>query len=571
MAEGNKRQGRGRIVWIVAALVVLGSLGYAAMKRSASAAGGIPPGVETAKAEIGDQQQKINATGIVASQIGTQVKIGSQVTGQIISLPADVGTHVKANQIVAVLDSPSIQAQVDQQQFSVSAAEASLAQAKSQLEQAEENAGFTRRQTSAQIKAADAALRAAEAKLDSSTASAKYQPTQTTANIRRSEAALSTAQSTVKQVQQTARQQIRQAQSSLDNAQAAADNTKRDLDRQQQLLKRGFIAQSVVDTADTTSRQATATLESMKANLDIVREKTRADLQSAQDQVDQAQATLAATQAGRLQDNVAQADLNSAKEALHQSSAALELQKTNVSQDKIRLMAVEQARQAMRQAQENVLSSRAQLRYQLAQKDKTVIRSPINGTVLSITSQQGEVVAAGLSVTTLITVADLDRLEVRAYVDETDIERVRRNMKAEVRVDAFAGRVFQGRVTKIASASTVKDNVVTYETTIAVANPDRLLRPDMTTNVSFILGERKGVMLVPSESVHQETTRSIVYVLHAERKGAERAETRKIEAGFDDGSHTEIRSGLKPGEAVVLTGLPLLGVRASDAPGGPPR
>jgi HlyD family secretion protein len=569
MVVSKQRQKR---VWIaVAAALVLVGVGVVAMRRSAASGTGIPAGVEIAKAAIGDQQQKINATGVIASQIGTQIKIGSQVTGRIIKLPADVGTHVKTNQIVAVLDSPDIQAQVDQQQYSVSAAEASLAQAKSRLEQAEETAGFTRKQTAAQIAEADAALRAAEAKVESSTATARYQPTQTTANIKKSEAALSTAQSAVKQEQQTMRQQIQQAQSSLDNAQAAADNAKRDLDRQQQLLKKGFIAQSVVDTADTNYRQATANLESMKANLDIIREKTRADLQSTQDQVAQAQATLEATKAGRFQDNVAEADLHSARESLRQSSASLELQKTNLSQDRIRLMAVEEARQALRQAQESVLESRAQLRFQYAQKDKTVIRSPIDGTVLSITAQQGEVVAAGLSAPTLITVADLDRLEVRAYVDETDIERVRLGMRTEVRVDAFAGRVFHGKVTKIASASTVKDNVVTYETTIAVSNPDKLLRPDMTTNVSFILGERKNVLLVPSEAVHQETTRSLVYVLHPERKGAERAETRAVDAGFDDGTRTEIRSGLKQGESVVLTGLPLLGVRASDAPGGGPR
>jgi len=571
MAESKPRQGRGRIVWIVAALLVLGGVGYAAMKRSATAAVGIPPGVETAKAEIGDQKQKINATGVIASQIGTQVKIGSQVSGRILKLPADVGSHVKANQIVAVLDLPDLQAQVDQQQFAVSAAEATLAQAKSRLEQAEETAGFTRKQTAAQIAQADAALRAAEARVDSSTATAQYQPTQTSANIKKSEAALSTAQSAVKQQEQTIRQQIQQAQSSLNSAQTAADNAKKNLDRQQKLMDKGFIAQSVVDTAETNYSQATSNLESAKANLDIVKEKTRADMQASKDQLDQAQATLAAVQAGRLQDTVAQADLRSAREALRQSTAALDLQKTNISQDRIRQMAVEEARDAFHQAQENVLQARAQLRYQLAQKDKTIIRSPIDGTVLSITAQQGEVVAAGLNVSTLITVADLNRLEVRAYVDETDIGRIRLNMKTEVRVEALPGRTFSGRVTKIASASTVKDNVVTYETTIAVANPDRLLRPDMTTNVSFILGERKGVLLVPSEAVHQETTRSIVYVLHPERKGAERAEVRKVDAGFDDGAHTEIRSGLKPGESVLLTGLPLLGVRAADAPGGPSR
>lgn len=566
MAVIGKRKRWNWLAWL-ALLAIVGLVVMQRLSASRAASGtGLPVGVEIAKTEVGTQQQKISSTGVVASQIGTQVKIGSQITGRIIALPFDVGSYVKAGQVVARLDLPDLQAQVDQQRHSVTAAEASFAQSQSRYKQALESSGFTSEQTAAQIAEANAALRAAKAKVDSSQASARLQPIQTRTDILRAQAALSSSLSAQKQVAQTIRQQIQQTQASLDDAQVAADNAKRSFGRQKQLLDKGFIAQEVVDQAESTYKQTLARLENMKATLDITREKTRADTQSAQDQVDQAKASLTAVQAETLQDTVREADLRNAIESQGQAKAALVLQQANHRQDKIKEMAIEESRNAMLQAQANVQQSKSQLKYQLDQLDKTIIHSPISGTVLSITAQQGETVAAGLAAPTLITVADLRRLEVRAYVDETDIGHIRLGLPAEARVEAFPGHIFRGKVTKIASASTIKDNVITYETTIAINNAEGLLRPDMTADVSLILGEHKNVLLVPSESVHRETRRSIVYVLHANLTNAERVEVREVAVGFDDGARTEIKKGLKGGETVVVAGLPRLGVRASDSP-----
>ena len=102
-------------------------------------------------------------------------------------------------------------------------------------------------------------------------------------------------------------------------------------------------------------------------------------------------------------------------------------------------------------------------------------------------------------------------------------------------------------------------------------NPGGLLRPDMTADVTLILGRRPDVLLVPSESVHRSIKESYVYVLHREKKGKERVEKRTVAVGVDDGSQAEVTSGLKEGEEVILAGLPRLGVEAADAQrqGGP--
>ncbi len=572
----TRMQRRKRWLVRVAVVIVLGGAAFGVRRGlplpppPGAGGGALPSGVEVAKVERGTQQRKISATGVVASQTGTQVKIGSQVTGRIRELPADVGTVVKAGKVVALLDAPDLEAQVEQQRRGLAMSEASLAQAKARFRQAAETAGYTAEQTTAQIAEAGAAIKAAQARVESSAAAARLQPAQTSSEVQRARAALSTARSAQKQVEQTVRQQIQQTQASVDEAQATADNAKLTLSRKQQLLKDGFIAGQEVDDAEASHRQAVARLANAKAGLDITQEKTRADLQSAEDQVKQAQANLDAAEAGRFQDAGRDADLRSSRETLRQAEATLDLRQASRRGDRVKQMAVEEARAAVRQAEAGVLQATAQLNYQLAQQDKTVIRSPISGTVLSITAQQGETVAAGLAAPTLITVADLNRLEIRAYVDETDIQSVKAGMPAEVRVDAFAGRVFRGKVTKIASASTVKDNVVTYETTVAVENAGGLMRPDMTADVSLILGEKRDLLLVPSEAVHREVARSLVYVLHPDRQGADRVESRPVEVGFDDGTHMEIRSGVREGEQVVLAGLPRLGVRAPDSQRGGP-
>lgn len=527
--------------------------------------GKLPVGVQTGKAVRGTIDQKITATGVAAAQVGAKVNIGSQISGRVRSLPADVGTVVQAGQVVAVLDSPDLQAQVEQQRQSVSVAEASVEQAESRLRQAMLTAEMTRQQTKAQIDEGGFAVQGADERLQVAEAAKQLQPTQTATEIARAQAALSTAKSLERQAQQTVALQLLQAQTTADEARASFENGSRLLKRQQSLLAQGYIARQEVDDTRTAYVQASARLKSAEANQSIVKEKTEADLQAAGDRVAEAEATLEAARAGRLQDRMREAEERSARQAKRQAEATLTLRRTAKTQDVIRLRAVEEARSAVAQSRANLQQARALLRYQQAQLDKAVIRSPIRGTVLSISAPQGETVAAGFSAPTLITVADLDRLEIRAYVDEVDVGKARLGLPAEVRVESYPSRVFHGHVTKIASSSTMKDNVVTYETTIAISDAGGLLRPDMTADVTLILGRTPNVLMVPTESVHRAVGRSVVYLLHREKKGKERVEERTVGTGLQDNSSTQIVTGLKEGEEVVMAGLQRLGVKALDA------
>ncbi len=567
MAEKKRKR---RTPWgpIIVGVVVLGGVGGAWAWQQQNAAGEankLPTGVQVGRVERGDLEQKITASGVVAAQIGAKVNIGSQVSGRIKSLPADVGALVKVGQIVAVLDVQDLQAQSEQQRQAVAGAAATLDQSRARLRQAELTWQLTVEQNKAQISEAGFAVGAAQERLRQAELSANISPPQTSAEVARANAALSTAKAQQTQVKQTVALQLQQSQASIDEAQATYDNGIRTLRRQEALRQQGYVAQQEVDNAQATYRAALARLQNAKATLTIVKEKNQADLQAAENLVTQQEAAVRSAEAARANDQVRAADASTARQTVKQSEASLQLRKSNQAQNAISRRALEEARAAAKQAEANLKSAQAALDYQNTLLGRSVIRSPIAGTVLTVTAQQGETVAAAFQTPTLITVADLNRLEVKAYVDEVDIGRVKFGQEAEVRVESYQGRVFHGTVVKISSASTVKDNVVTYETTVRLKDANGMLRPDMTADVTLLFGRTRDVLLIPSEAIHRAVDRTVVYILHREKQGKERVEERTVTTGPSDGIKTQVRTGLKESEEVILTGLQRLGTKALDA------
>src|SRR5574340_297113 len=382
-----------------------------------------PKGIEglvTDTVQRMDLTQSVSATGSVTAQTGARVSIGSQITGRIKRLFADVGSEMKAGEVIAELDVPDLQAQVQQ-------AEATL--------------GLNRERLAEQL------------------AGVKLQQTQSATAVETAQAGLASAQASLIQVERSADLQRATAQASLRQAQANDANSQANLKRTQQLFQKGYVAQSDVDTAKATAEVNAAQAASARENVRLVNTKLDADLVSARQQVSQAKASLAAAQAGLAQNAIKQQQVAEARASVRQSEAAL-------------------------------AQSRAQF-------DKAYIRSPISGTVLQLSQQQGETIAAGLSAPTLIIVADLDRLQVDAFVDETDIGRVQLGQEAEITLDAYPDRKFKGKVEKIASGATMQQNVVTYDVTISLQNPEHFLKPDMTATVEIIVARHSDALVVP--------------------------------------------------------------------------
>ncbi len=145
---------------------------------------------------------------------------------------------------------------------------------------------------------------------------------------------------------------------------------------------------------------------------------------------------------------------------------------------------LEAAERADAVAQRQVDAAKANLAVAAAQVEYAKITAPIDGVVSSVTTQEGETVAASFAAPTFLTLLDPSRLEVWAYVDETDIGRVHAGQRARFTVDTYGDHEFTGRVTAIYPSAEIRDNVVNYVTVVRFDRPrGRILRPEMTTTV----------------------------------------------------------------------------------------
>lgn len=149
------------------------------------------------------------------------------------------------------------------------------------------------------------------------------------------------------------------------------------------------------------------------------------------------------------------------------------------------------ARRANAVAAQQVAQAEAGLDFAAAQLDYARIVAPFGGVVASVATQEGETVAASFAAPTFVTLIDLSRLEVWAYVDETDIGRIRVGQPARFTVDTYGDQEFTGRVAAVYPRPEIRDNVVDYVVVIRFDPPrDRTLRPEMTTTVRITTGEK---------------------------------------------------------------------------------
>jgi HlyD family secretion protein len=136
--------------------------------------------------------------------------------------------------------------------------------------------------------------------------------------------------------------------------------------------------------------------------------------------------------------------------------------------------------------------AKAALSQAMVDLDRTVIRSPVDGIVISRNVDVGQTVAASLQAPTLFTIAnDLAKMEVHTSVDEADVGNVRDGQEVSFTVDAFPTRRFRGKVFQVRNAPTIIQNVVTYDAVVRIDNKELLLKPGMTANVQFLVAKRR--------------------------------------------------------------------------------
>src|ERR687887_900290 len=131
--------------------------------------------------------------------------------------------------------------------------------------------------------------------------------------------------------------------------------------------------------------------------------------------------------------------------------------------------------------------------------NNTIIRSPVDGIVISRNVDVGQTVAASLQAPTLFTIAnDLSKMEVHTSVDEADVGNVHERQEVSFTVDAFPTRRFKGLVYQVRNAPTTVQNVVTYDAVVRIDNKELLLKPGMTANVQFLVSQKEDVLTIPN-------------------------------------------------------------------------
>ena len=167
--------------------------------------------------------------------------------------------------------------------------------------------------------------------------------------------------------------------------------------------------------------------------------------------------------------------------------------------------ALDEAARDLEGARASVELQRARIKSAEIQLSYTDIRAPIRGVVADVTTREGETVAASFAAPTFVTILDLDRLEVLAYVDETDIGRVAPGQSAKFTVDTYSDAEFDAVVTSIDPKAVLQNGVVNYIVRLAYdRREDYLIRPEMTAHVELEIESRKDVLTVPRRSVRRD-------------------------------------------------------------------
>lgn len=260
--------------------------------------------------------------------------------------------------------------------------------------------------------------------------------------------------------------------------------------------------------------------------------------------------------------NTAKANLASAQSSLNYQTANMERYKTLYKKGLVSADEYENALLTYRQAKEQVASSRENVQRAQTNLGYATITSPIDGTVISKSVEEGQTVAASFNTPELFTIAkDLTNMQVVANVDEADIGNVKEGDRVTFTVDAYPDDTFEGTVKQVRLEATTTNNVVTYEVVISAPNADLKLKPGLTANVTIYTQERSGVLAVANKALRFTPTKETVGkdMKIVDCKGKNKVWTlngntltaHPVTIGQTDGINTEITKGLKQGDKIV--------------------
>ena len=209
---------------------------------------------------------------------------------------------------------------------------------------------------------------------------------------------------------------------------------------------------------------------------------------------------------------------------------------------------LEIARRDLAVARAELLANRARMRSAEIELDYTRITAPIDGVVAEVSTREGETVAAAFAAPNFVTIIDLERLEVLAYVDETDIGRVVVGQQASFTVDTFPEVEFTALVTAIQPRAELQGSVVNYLVRLEFErSEDFILRPEMTAHVRIVADEREQVLTAPRATIKRSAGRQYVLL----QRAGEWIEA-DVRTGWRSQTSVEFLAGVQEGDVLEL-------------------
>ena len=478
--------------------------------------------------EVGDLSASLSVVGQVEAVQQADLKF-TRLSGatELLTLAVAAGNTVTTSQVLATIDPAPYQQALDQ--------------AQSDLQSAEENlADLQAPATAAERARADLAIATADFDLQQAFDDLATLTAPDLARLRR---ALQDAQDglALAQIQQSQVEHDASAKSERDLL-YAVDWHQRRLAELQALVADGKAnAEQAVQLSDeqTTLGEAQADLGRVQAQRQLAQQAAAAAVVEAQVSLADAQEALAEAQAGGDKLALAKAQLAVQKAQVAQAQAAENKAELDKGPDAVKLASaraeVDKKRLAVTDAEAALAGAN--------------LTAPFAGTILQTNAEPGDLVTAN---TRILTVANLQALQIVASVDETTIRQVAAGQSAQITFDAFPGRTLRGQVISVPLQGTLQGDVMVYAVPITLTGAVNLpLLVGMTANVKIELGQATNALLVPTMALQRSGGLVQVLVADPNDPSAE-PQAVPVEIGLSDGVNTQIVRGLNPGDKVVI-------------------
>ena len=204
----------------------------------------------------------------------------------------------------------------------------------------------------------------------------------------------------------------------------------------------------------------------------------------------------------------AEANLEVARAQLGNATSQLARSDTLYKSQAITQTEFDGARLDYANANAAVIRARSDLENARDRMNDTKLRAPLGGTIIAKNVELGTVISSPTTDvgggTVLFKMANLDTVQIRALVDETDIGKVQAALRTTITVDAYPNRPFEGSVLKVEPQATVQQNVTMFNVLIRIPNPNHLLKPGMNTEVEIHVGQANNVLAIPNAALRTQ-------------------------------------------------------------------